>query len=144
MDQQPGNADKKQPKAVFFADNREAYDAAMKEGIEVDGVITACHEKPDAHDDEHCIFILEYEYEVASLRFSRKLEFSINVAHITYGYAGGLLNTPKFKYSLEDFKNAMQPGQKLKVKTLDKPPYSYLVEVNEVMAEVMRHDAVWS
>ncbi len=48
-----------------------------------------------------------------------------------------------FSDNLDDFRNSMQPGQKLKIRTLKKPPYWFLVEANEVMAEVMRHDAVW-
>ncbi len=144
MDQQQDSFNKTQPQAVIFLDNRHTYDVVMKEGLEVDAVIKTCQEKPDPHDDEHSIFVLEYEYEVDSRLFKRKLEFSINVAHIAYGYAGGLYNTPKFKYSLDDFKNAMQPGQKLKIRTLKKSPDYYLVQANEVMAEVMRHDAVWS
>jgi hypothetical protein len=115
----------------------------MKEGVEVEGVIKTFQERPDPHDDEHTVFLLEYEYEVESRLFRRKLEFSINTVHITYGFTGGLLNTPKFKYNLNDFKNSMQPGQKLKIRSLRKPPYWFLIEVNEVMAEIMRHDAVW-
>ena len=37
----------------------------------------------------------------------------------------------------------MQAGQKLKIKILQKPPYWFLVEFNEVMQEVMKHEAVW-
>jgi hypothetical protein len=129
--------------AVMFSDDRDTSEVVLEEGVEVCGVIRTCREKPDPHDLEHDIFILEYEYEVDSQLFKRELTFSINTMHIAYGYAGGLANTPKFKYSLDDFRNSMKPGQKLKIRTLKRPPYWYLVEANEVMAEVMRHYAVW-
>ena len=115
----------------------------MRDGIEVYGVIKTYQEKPDPHDNEHSIIRLEYEYEVDEQLFKRELEFSINTVHIVYGFAGGLTNTPKFKYSLDDFRNSIQAGQKLKIRTLPKPPYWFLVEFNEVMVEVMRHRAVW-
>jgi len=131
------------PKAVIFSDNWDTAEVVLEEGVEVYGVIKTCQEKPNPHDLEHSIFILEYEYEVDSRLFKRELEFSINTDHIVYGYIGYLYNTPQFKYGLDDFRNSMQPGQKLKIRTLKKPPYWFWVEVNEVMAEVMRHDAVW-
>ena len=123
MDQKQDNHNGEQAGAIMFSDDRDTYEAVMKEGLEVCGVIITCHEKPDPHDDEHSIFILEYEYEVDSQLFKRELTFSINTVHIVYGYAGGLYHTPKFKYSLDDFKNSMQPGQKLKIRTLKMPPY---------------------
>ena len=129
--------------AVMLSDDWDTSEVVLEEGVEVYGVIKTCQEKPDPHDDEHSIFILEYEYEVDSQLFKRELTFSINTMHIVYGYAGGLYNTPKFKYSLDDFRNSMQPGQKLKIRTLKRPPYWFWVEANEVMAEVMRHYAVW-
>jgi hypothetical protein len=143
MNQKQDNPNEERAEAIIFSDDRDTAKVVMKEGVEVYGVIKTCQEKPDPHDDEHSIFILEYEYEVDSRLFKRELEFSINAVHIAYGHAGGLINTPKFKYSLDDFRNSMQPGQNLKIRTLKKPPYWFLVEANEVMAEVMRHDAVW-
>jgi hypothetical protein len=143
MDQKQDNPKNEQAKAVMFSDNWDTAGVVLKDGIEVHGVIKTYQEKPDPHDDEHSLIRLEYEYEVGIQLFKRELEFSINTVHIVYGYAGGLTNTPKFKYSLDDFRNSMQPGQKLKIKTLKKQPYWFLVESNEVMAEVMRHDAVW-
>ncbi|HTX79581.1 MAG TPA: hypothetical protein VMC62_07935 [Longilinea sp.] len=143
MNQKQNDPNAERSEAIMFSESQETADLVMKEGIAVDGVIKSFQEKPDPHDDEHRIFILEYEYEVDSQFFKRELEFSINTAHIAYGYAGELLNTRKFKYSLNDFRSSMQPGQKLKVRALKAPPYWFLVEVNEVMAEIMRHDAVW-
>ncbi len=143
MDQKQNNPNEERAEAIVFSDNLDTAKVVMNEGVVVYGVIKTCQEKRDPQDDEHSIFILEYEYEVDSRLFKRDLKFSINAVHIVYGYAGGLINTPKFKYSLNDFRNSMQPGQKLKIRTLKKPPYWFLVEANEVMAEVMRHDAVW-
>jgi len=143
LNQEQDNLNEERSEPVLFSDNWGNADIVMKEGIEVDCVIKTIQEKPDPHDDEHRIFILEYEYAVESRLFRRKFEFSINTVHISYGFEGGLINTPKFKYSLNDFRNSMQPGQKLKIRSLRKPPYWFLIEVNEVMAEIMRHDAVW-
>ena len=143
MNQEQDNLNEERAKVVMFSDNWDTANVVLKEGSEVDGVIKTFQEKSDPHDDEHSVFILEYEYEVDSRLFRRILEFSINIVHISYGYSGGLLNTPKFKYNLKDFRNAMQPGQKLKIKTLKKPPYWFSIEVNQIMAEIMRHDAVW-
>ena len=142
------NQEKDSPKdepapTIRFSDNWDTAEAVLKDGIEVDGVIKAYQEEPDPQDDEHSIIRLEYEYEVDAQLFKRELEFSINTVHIAYGFAGGLTNTPKFKYSPDDFRNSMQAGQKLKIRTLPKPPYWFLVEFNEVMTEVMRHRAVW-
>jgi hypothetical protein len=132
------------PGTIVFSEDWDTSQLVMREGVEVSGVIKACKETRDPHDDEHTIFTLEYEYDVDSRVFKKKLTFSINTVHIAYGYSGGLLHTPKFKYSLDDFRNSMQPGQTLKIRTLNTPPYSYIVEPNEVMAEVMRHEAVWT
>jgi len=144
MDPTQDQADENKAGGVVFSENSEASEVVMKEGVEVCGVIKSCQEDPDPHDDEHSIFTIEYEYEVDSQVFRKKLAFSINVDHIVYGYAGGLYNTPKFKYSLDDFRNSMQAGQTLKIWTLKRPPYWCVVEGNEVMAEVMRHYAVWT
>jgi hypothetical protein len=143
MGQKQDNSKDEQAPAIRFSDNWDTAEAVLKDGVEVYGVIKAYQEKPDLHDDEHSIIRLEYEYEVNAQLFKRELEFSINTVHIVYGFAGGLTNTPKFKYSLDDFRNSMQAGQKLKIRTLPKPPYSFLVEFNEVMVEVMKHRAVW-
>jgi hypothetical protein len=143
MDQKQDKPTDEQAKAVVFSDNWDTAKEVLKDGEEVYGVIKTYQETPDPHDDEHSIIRLQYEYVVEPKQFKRELEFSINIVHITYGYAGGLINTPKFKYSLDDFRNSMQPGQKLKIKTLKEEPYWFFVEANEVMAEVMRHDAVW-
>ena len=144
MNHEQDDPNEERAESIIFTDDGDAADTVMKEGVDVDGVITTCQEKPNPRDDEHTIFMLEYEYEVDSQLFKRELKFSINTVHIAYGYAGALYNTPKFKYSLDDFRNAMQPGQKLKIRTLTRQPYWFLVEANEIMAEVMRHDAVWS
>lgn len=127
----------------MFSDNWDTAKVVLKDGVAVCGVIKTYREKPDPRDDEHRIIRLEYEYEVDAQLFKRALEFSINVVHIAYGYAGGLTNTPRFKYSLDDFRKSMRVGQKLKIRVLPKPPYWFLVEFNEVMVEVMKHDAVW-
>ena len=143
MDQKQDDPKDEQPEALVFSDNWDTAKQVLDEGIEVQAVITSYQEKEDPRDDEHSLIRFEYEYEVGAQRFKRELKFSINVIHISYGFAGGLIGTPKFKYSLDDFKKSMQPGQKMKVKTLDKPPYWFLLEANEVMSEIMRHDAVW-
>lgn len=143
MDQKQDNPQDEQAQAIMFSDNWDTVEAVLKDGVEVYGVIKTYQEKPDPHDNEHSIIRLEYEYEVDAQLFKRELEFSINTVHIAYGFAGGLINTPKFKYSLDDFRNSMQAGQKLKIMTLPKSPYWFLVKFNEVMVEVMRHDAVW-
>ena len=143
MGQKQDNPQDDQAKAVQFSENWDTADTVLKDGVEIYGVIKTYQEKPDPHDDEHSIIRIEYEYEVDAQQFKRELEFSINVVHIIYGYNGGLYDTPKFKYSLDDFKNSMQAGQKLKIRVLPKPPYWFLVEFNEVMVEVMRHDTVW-
>lgn len=144
MDQNQDSPNEERASMIVFTDDRDTVKVVMEEGIEVYGVIKTYQEEPDPNDDEHSIFILEYEYEIDTQPFKRELKFSINTTHIIYGYAGGLYNTPKFKCSLEDFKNSMQPGQQLKIKTLKKPPYWFFVEAHNVMAEIMKHDAVWS
>lgn len=143
MGQKQDNPKDQQAPAVMFSENWDTAEAVRRAGVEVYGVIKTYQEKPDPHDDEHRVICLEYEYEVDGQVFKRELEFSINVDHIVYGFAGGLTNTPKFKYSLDDFRNSMQPGQKLRIRTLPKPPYWFWVELHEVMVEVMRHKAVW-
>jgi hypothetical protein len=139
---QDGSNEEKAP-AVRYSETPATDDAVKKNGVEVWGVITNYQEKPDPRDDEHSIIHLDYEYEVDGQQFTKEIEFSINIVHIDYGYAGGLTHTPKFKYSLVDFRNSMKAGQKLKVMTLAKPPYSYFVEFNEIMSDVMGHEAVW-
>jgi hypothetical protein len=143
MDQKQDKPEDDQVKSIMFSDNWDTAKVVLNDGEEVYGEIKTYQETPDPHDDEHSIIRLEYEYTVGTRLFKRELEFSINIVHITYGFAGGLTNASKFKYSLDNFRNSMQPGQKLKIKTLKNKPYWFLVEGNEVMAEVMRHDAVW-
>lgn len=143
MGQKQDDLKDEQAQAVMFSDNWDTAEAVLKDGVEVYGVIKTYQEKPDPHDNEHSIIRLEYEYEVDGQIFKRELEFSINTVHIVYGFAGGLMNTPKFKYSLDDFRRSMQAGQKLKIRTLSKPPYWFVVGFNKVMVEVMRHKAVW-
>ena len=143
MGQEQDNPKDEQAQAVRFSENWDTSEAVRRDGVEVYGVIKTYQEKPDPYDDEHSIIRLEYEYEVDGRVFKRELEFSINIDHIVYGFAGGLISTPKFKYSLDDFRNSMQPGQELRIRTLPKPPYWFWVEFNEVMVEVMRHKAVW-
>ena len=142
MKRPPDNPNKQQVEPIRFGDAHTSQEV-LKNGIVVVAFIKTCREEPNPSDTEHTVFSLEYEYKVAANVFKRELTFSINTMHINYGYKGGLFNTPKFKYSLDDFRNAMQPGQKLQIRTLTQPPYSFLVEVNEVMSDIMRHDAVW-
>ena len=115
----------------------------MEEGIEVDSVIIKYQEKQFSWWWTHHFHAWLW-YEVDPQLFKRILRFSINTVHIVYGHAGGLYNTPKFIYSLDDFINAIQPRQKLTIMTLSKPPYWYLIKVNDVMVEIMKYDAVWS
>lgn len=143
MDQKQDIPNMERAKAITLWHDKNTVDAVMKEGVEVYGVIKTCQEKQNPNDSEHSIFTLKYEYEADSRLFKRDLKLSINIDHVEYGYAGGLYNTPKFKYSLDEFRNSMRPGQKLKIRTLNKPPYWFLVEANEVMAEIMQHEAVW-
>jgi hypothetical protein len=140
MDQVQGNP-KLEP--ILFSNNGEHGNEILNRGIEATAVITYCNEESDPRDDEHHIFHLGFDYVVGPRVFHNEVRFSINVAHIVYGFNGGLINTPKFKYSLDDFKNSMRPGKTLKVTVLEDQPEDYVLEVNEVMAEIMRHDAVW-
>jgi hypothetical protein len=143
MDQEQENSAPKRPRPILFSNNEENVNEIVARGIDLFAVIKKYLEKPDPHDDEHSIIHLEFEYEVGTQLFKQELEFSINIVHIMYGFSGGLINTPKFKYSLDDFRKSMQPGQKLKVKILVDNPDMFVLEANDVMTEIMRHEAVW-
>jgi hypothetical protein len=143
MEQNATPPEKKVTPAVRFSDNWDTADEVVKNGVVVTGIIKDYQETPDPRDDEHQIIHIGYEYEVDGQTFSRELKFSINFVHISYGYEGGLINTPKFKYSLSDFRNSMQAGQTMNIRVLPKSPFWYLVEFNEVMQEIMQYAAVW-
>jgi hypothetical protein len=143
MDQELGNQASEQPEPILFSNNPNHVNEILKHGIDVLAVIRSYDEQPDPSDDEHSIIHLGFDYEVDGHVIQREIKFSINMMHIAYGFSGGLLNSPKFKYSPDDFRKSMQPGQKLNVKVLEDQPDEFVMETNEVMAEIMRHDAVW-
>jgi hypothetical protein len=131
------------PVRARYSEDWDTADQVLKDGIDVVGRIRKVDETPDPQDDEHHIFRIEYEYMVNHTPVVKDLEFSINIMHIVYGFAGGLTNTPKFKYGLDDFRNAVQAGQPIYIKVVPKEPYWWLVEFNDVMSEIMNQKAVW-
>jgi hypothetical protein len=133
----------KSPARVKYSDNWDTADQVVKDGIDVIGRISKVDETPDPQDDEHHIFRIEYEFIVNQTPIVKDLEFSINIMHIAYGFEGGLINTPRFKFGLADFRNSVQPGNPIHIKVITQPPYWFLVEFNEVMSEVMQYEAVW-
>jgi hypothetical protein len=143
MDQEPEKSEARQPEPTFFSNHPEHGNEILKSGINVLAEIITYNEEPDQQDDEHSIIKLGFSYEAGGRIIQQEIKFSINIVHISYGYSGGLYNTPKFKYSLDDFRNSMLPGQKLKVTVIEKNPDEFVMEVNEVMAEIMQYDAVW-
>jgi triphosphoribosyl-dephospho-CoA synthetase len=140
MVQEEGNT---MPEPILFSNNPEHANEIFSHGIDCIAVITSYNEEPDPRDVEHSIIRIGFDYEAAARVIQGNIKFSINVMHIVYGAAGGLINTPKFRFNLDDFKKSMQPGEKLKVKVFENNPDKYVLEVNEVMEEIMRHDAVW-
>jgi len=121
----------------------EEYNLVMKEGVEVIATITSCQFSPDPDDFEHEIVHFDFEYSIDSKVMKKSHSFSINTMHIIYAHDGQLLDIPRLKYSLEDFKAAIAPGKTIKVRSLPKEPYWIVIEYNEVLNVVMNIEAVW-
>lgn len=102
-------------------------------------------EIPDQNDAEHTIFTLTYIYFSNGVKIQDELKFSINTSHIAYAHMGQLYGVKKLKYSVDDFKNAMKPGNFLyRNYSPKKNKNGYSLEFNQVMKEVMSTKNVWN
>ncbi len=123
--------------------NRSTYERIMEDGIEIEGMITDCSEKWDPRDDEHTIFSIDFEYEIKGQTFQGRTTFSINTAHIEYAARGELYGADKLKYTMQEFKDAMKRGNKMRIKVLQEHPSEYLLGYNDIMNDVMNTQGVW-
>lgn len=124
--------------------NKRLENKILREGIKTNATITYSNQRNDPNDDEHTIYELEFSYYINNIKIEKKSIFSINTAHIEYGYHGMLINTPKFKYSIDDFNRSLKAGETIEVISLDKPPYHFINNFNEVSREIMGAPHVWS
>jgi len=122
----------------------EEYNLVMKEGAEVFATITSSQFSPDPDDSEHEIVQFNFEYSINGKLIRRSHSFSINTMHIIYAHEGQLFDIPKLKYSLEDFKAAIAPGEKIKVRSIKEEPYWLVIEYNDVLNTVMNIESVWT
>jgi hypothetical protein len=125
-------------------DDEVARKKILKEGKEVDAIITSCICSDDPEDSEHSIFKIEFEYFINEIKVQKDFEFSINTMHITYAHEGLLLGVTKLEYSLDDFKKSLMPGEILRIISLDKPPFEYLNKLNKIALAVWKIPEVWS
>jgi hypothetical protein len=116
----------------------------LAEGKRVDAEITSCKCTDDPEDAEHTIFEIEFQYDINEMKVKKSITFSINTVHIAYAHGGGLIGVPKLKYSLDDFKKSLMPGEIIEIISLDKPPFHYINRFNKISRKVMSIPEVWS
>ena len=115
----------------------------LTEGKKVEAQIISCKCSDDPEDYEHTIFEIDFEYFINDIKVNKSIMFSINTMHIDYAYEGGLLDVPKLKYSLDDFKKSLSTGKTLEIISLDTPPFDYINNFNEISREIMQYRQVW-
>lgn len=117
-------------------------------GKDIIGEITDFNHYDDQDDDEYTVIEFRIKLQIGSQTIYKESKFSMNTTHIDYAYHGLMINTPKTKYSVSDFYNAMKPGNKIRVRALLKPPYEYVIVgnelINEVIHEMLDSDTVWN
>jgi hypothetical protein len=116
----------------------------MTMGKKIKAKIISCKCTDDPDDPEHEIFEIEFQYRINDNNIKKEIMFSINTAHIEYAYLGELIGVPKLKYSLNDFKKSLMPGEVMEIISLDKPPFQHINHFNKISRKVMSIPEVWS